>query len=84
MSESSKVEGGGAAAAVGSTYASVAGSPVEEGWGGVPEEEESTLERLKLACIWAALCLRKVAPIGAIIWPGSDIRNSSKPKCKRI
>ena len=54
MFESSKVEGRGAATAVGSTYASAARSPVEEGEGGeggALEEEKLTLRRLKLAHI---------------------------------
>ena len=83
MSKSSEVEGGGVAAAVGSTYTS-AGSPVEEGGGGATPEDDSTLWRLVLALIWAAIYLRKVAPIGAIIWTGSNAGNSSKPKCNKI
>ena len=53
MSESSEVEGGGIAVAVGSTYASSTRSPVEEGGGGggALEKEESTLGRLELAHI---------------------------------
>ena len=54
MSESSEVEGGGIAVAVGSTYASSTRSPVEEGGGGgggAPEEEESTVGHLELAHI---------------------------------
>ena len=55
MSESSEVEEGRTAtAAIGSTYASAAGSPVEEGEGGeggALEEEKLTLRRLKLAHI---------------------------------
>ena len=70
MFESSKVEGGGAATAVRSTYALAEGSHVEERGGGATPKNDSTLERLELALIWAALCLRKVAPIGAIIWIG--------------
>ena len=83
MPESSKVEGGGEAAAVGSTYASVEGSLVEEGEGGATLED-STLGHLELALIWAALCLRKVALIGAIIWTGSNAGNSSNPRCNKI
>ena len=54
ISESSEVEGGGAAVAVGSMYASATGSPLKEqggGEGGAPREEESTLRRLELARI---------------------------------
>ena len=46
--------------------------------------EDSTLGHLKIAFIWAALCLRKVAPIGAIIWTGTDAGKSFKPKCNKI
>ena len=67
MLESSEVEGGGSAVAVGSTYASAVGSPEEgEGRGATPEND-STLEHLELALIEAALCLRTVVPIGAIM-----------------
>ena len=66
MLESSEVEGGGVVASVESTNSSAVRSPEEEGGGGsaIPEED-STLGRLELALIWAALCLRKVAPMGA-------------------
>ena len=82
MLESSEVEGGG----VRSTYSSAVESPEEWGGGGATpkEEEDSTLGRLEPACIWAALCLRKVAPIGAIMCTGSKLGNSSKPKCNKI
>ena len=85
MLESSKVESGGAAAAVGSTY-ELAIRSLEEGGGGggATPEDDSTLGRLELARIWAALCLRKVALIGAIMWIGSDAGNSFKPKCNKI
>ena len=69
MFESSEVEGGGTVAAATttrSTDASIEVSPVEEGGGGATPED-STLGCLELALIQAALCLRKVAPIGAII-----------------
>ena len=88
MLETSEAKGGGAVVAVGSTNASVAESPIEGGRGGgggaTPEEEESTLGRLELARIWAALCLRKVAPIGAIICTGSEAGKDSNPKCSKI
>ena len=66
--KSSEVEGGGLAVVVGSTNASVVRSPEEEarGGGGAPEED-STLRRLELPLIGAAICQRKVVPIGAII-----------------
>ena len=68
MSESSEVGGGGisavAALAAWSTGSSTVASPVEEGGGGATPKD-STLGCLELALKWAALCLRKVAPIGA-------------------
>ena len=68
MLESSEVKGGGSATAVGSTYASAVGSPEEGGGGGgATLEDNSTLCHLELALIRAALCLRKVAPIGAMM-----------------
>ena len=76
MSKSSKVEGGGTTVAVRSTHASAARSPVEE--------EESTVGHLELAHIWATLCLRKVAPRGAVIWTSLDAKNSSNPRCNKI
>ena len=50
MLESSKAEGGGAIAAVGSTYSSVVGSPEGGGRGATPDED-STLGHLELAHI---------------------------------
>ena len=84
MLESSEVEGGGAVVAVGWTKASAIGSPEEEGEGGGAPKEDSTLGGLKLALIWAALCRRKVAPMGAMIRTGLDAGNYSKPKCNKI
>ena len=84
MSESSEVKGGGTAtAATGSTDSAVVVSPIEEGGRGATPDG-STLGCLELALIWAAIFLRKVAPIGAMIWIGSDVENSTKPRCKRI
>ena len=37
--------------------------------------EDSTLGCLELTFIWAAFCLRKVAPMGAIICTGSNAEN---------
>ena len=51
MFESSEVEDGGAAVAVGSTYTSAEGSPVEEGGGGMTPEDDSTLGHLELALL---------------------------------
>ena len=76
-------EGGGPTAAVGSTYSSAVGSLEVRGLDASPMED-STLERLELAFNWAALCLRNVAPIRAMIWISSDAGKSSKPKSKRI
>ena len=81
--ESPNVDGGGSIAAVGFTYISIEGSPDEGGLDASPVED-STLGRLELAFNYAALCLRKVAPIGAMICTGSDLGKSSKPKSKRI
>ena len=81
--ESPKVGGEGSTAAVGSTNSSVVGSPEEGGWDATPEED-STRGHLELAFIWAAFCLRKVAPIGAIMCTGSDARKSFKPKYNKI
>ena len=75
-------DGRGSIAAVGSTYSSVVGSS-DRGLDVAPIED-STLRRLELAFNWVALCLRKVAPIGAMIWTSSDAGKSSKPKSKRI
>ena len=83
MDESPEVEGGGSIAAMGSTNSSAEGSPKEEGWDATPKED-STRGDLELAFIWAALCLRKVTPIGAIMCTSSDAGKSSKPKCNKI
>ena len=73
MLESSEVEGGEAVAAVRSMNSSAAGSFEEGGGGGEGAlKEGSTLGRLELARISAALCLRNVAPMGAIICTGSN------------
>ena len=83
MLESLEVEGGGSTAAAGSTNSSTVGSPEEGGWDATPEKD-STRGCLELAFIWAALCLRKVAPIGAIMCTGSNAGKSFKPKCNKI
>ena len=86
MLESFEAEGEGAIVAVRSTNSSIVGSPKEGGGGGAAAtpEEDSTLGCLELALIWVALCIRKVAPIGAIRCTGSEARNSSIPKCNKI
>ena len=83
MDESPEVEGGGSTVEVGSTNSSAVGSLEEGGWDAAPVED-STQGRLELAFIWAALCLRKVAPMGAIICTGLDTGKSSKPRCNKI
>ena len=87
MSESYEVGGGGtstaSALAAWSTSSSVVASPVEEGGGGATLEG-SSLGHLELALKWAALYLRKMAPMRAIMCTGSDTGNSTKPRCKRI
>ena len=81
--ESLDEEGGGSILVVGSTYSSVVGTPKEGGLDASPVED-STLGRLELAFNYAALCLRNVAPIGAMICTGSDVGKSFKLKSKRI
>ena len=46
--------------------------------------EGSTLGCVEPALIWAALCLRKVAPIGATTCTGSPTGKSSKPRNNKI
>ena len=81
MSESSEVVSGGTLAAASNALA--VSAPVEEGGGGTtPEDaplghEGSTLK-------WAALYLRKVAPMGAITRTGSPKWKSAKPRNNKI
>ena len=77
------VDGGGSTAAVASTKSSVVGSP-KGGARDVSPVEDSTQGHLELAFNWAALCLRNVAPMGAMICTGLDAGKSSKPKSKKI
>ena len=81
IDEEDDVDGGGSTAVVGSANCLVEGSP-EEGPLDASPIEDSTQGRLELA--FAALCLRNVAPIWAMIWIGSDAGKSSKPKSNRI
>ena len=53
-------------------------STCRRGRGTVPEG--STLECLELPLIWTTLCLRNVAPMGAIMCMGSEAGKSSNPK----
>ena len=85
MSKSSEVNGGGTTATTPPTRSADASPkvvPVEEGGGAVLEG--STRGHLELSLIWATLCLRKVAPMGAIMCMGSKVWKSSKPKNKKI
>ena len=68
---------------MGSTKSSAIGSP-EGGALDASPVEDSTQGRLELAFNWAALCLSKMAPIGAMIRIGSNARKSTKPKSNRI
>ena len=74
IEESLDEEAGGSTIAIGSTNSSIVGSP--EVWGLDAPIEDSTLGCLKLAFNWAALCRRKVAPIGAMICMGSNAGKS--------
>ena len=66
MSESSEVVGGGtSASAVVIPDASVVSAPVEEGGGGTAPKD-TPLGRIEPTLKRAALCLRKVATMGAI------------------
>ena len=75
IDEEDDVDGGGSMAVIGSTKASAVGSP-EEGALDTSPVEDSTQGHLELAFNWAALCLRKMAPIGAMIWIGSKAGKS--------
>ena len=81
--EAVDVGGAGSTAAVGSTYSSAGGSP-DGGPLDASPVEDLTLGRLELAFNWVALCLRKVAPMGDMIWTGLEAGKSSKPKSWRI
>ena len=66
MSESSEVVGGGTlASAVAALDASTVSAPVEEG-GGRTTPEDAPLGCVGSTLNWAALCLRKVAPMRGI------------------
>ena len=83
IDEENDVDGGGSTTAVGSIKSSVIGSPQGGALDAWPVEN-STRRRLDLAFNWATLCLRKVAPIGGMIWTGLDEGKSFKPKSNRI
>ena len=85
MSKSSEVGDGGIVAAaepIRSVDTSPEVVPVEEGGGAVPNG--STQGRLEPSLIWAALCLRKLAPMGAIMCTGLEAGKLSKPKNNKI
>ena len=84
MSESSEIVGGGTSVLTAAVLdVSAVSALVEEGGGGTtPEDaplghEGSTLK-------WAALCLRKVTPMGAITWTGSPEEKSVRPRNNKI
>ena len=81
--ESLAVKGGRSTVVMGSTKSSVVGSP-EGATQDASPVEDSTQGRLELAFNYVSLCIRKVAPIGAMICIGSDAGKSFKPKSKRI
>ena len=84
MSESSEVVGGGTLASVATAPdASAVSAPVEEGGGGT-SLEDTPLGRVEPTLKWAALCLRKVAPMRAITWTGSLVGKSSRPRNNKI
>ena len=83
IDEKDDVDSGGSTAAVGSIKSSTVGS-LEEGALDASPVEDSTQGRLELAFNWATLCLRNVAPIGAMIRTGSNAGKSSKPKSNKI
>ena len=66
IDEEDDVDGGGSTAVMGSTKASAVGSP-EGGALDASPIKDSTRGRLELAFNWATLCLRNVAPMGAMI-----------------
>ena len=84
MSESSEVVGGGTSTSVAATPdASAASAPVEEGWGGTAPED-TPLRRVEPTLKWAALCLKKVAPIGVTTWTSSPEWKSARPRNNKI
>ena len=81
MSELSEVVGGGTSAVA--PDVSAASAPVKKGRGWTtPEDAPLVSEGSTLK--WAALYLRKVAPMGAIIWTGSPAGKSSWPRNNKI
>ena len=84
MSESSEVVGGGTStSAVAASDVSAAVAPVEEGGGGTTPKD-APLECEGSTLKWAALYLRKVAPMGATTWMGSPKGKSARPRNNKI
>ena len=84
MSESTEVVGGGTSTSTSAAPdASAVSTPVEEGGGGTTPND-APLGRVRSTLKWAALYLRKVAPMGAIIWTGSPAGKSSRPRNNKI
>ena len=84
MSELSEIVGGGTSASVAAApAASAVSAPVEEGGGGTAPED-TPLGRVEPTLKWVALCLRKVAPMGAITWMGSPVGKSTRPRNNKI
>ena len=69
IDEDVDVNGVGSTTAVGSINSSTVGSP-ERGPLDASPVEDSTLGLFELVFNWVALCLNKVAPIGAMICKG--------------
>ena len=84
MFESSKVVGGEtSSSATAPSNASTVSVSVEEGRGGTtPDDAPLGLEGPTLK--WVALCLKKVAPMGAMIWTGSSAGKSSRLRNNKI
>ena len=84
MFESSEVVGGGTStSAIAALDASAVSAPVEEGGEGTTLDD-APLGRVRPTLKWAALYLRKVEPMGAMIWMGSSAGKSSRPRNNKI
>ena len=84
MSESSWVVGGGTLTSiVVAPDASTASAPVKEG-GGETIPEDASLGRVGSTLKWAALYLRKVAPMGVTTWTGSPEGKIARPRNNKI
>ena len=84
MSESSEVVSGGTSASVvAAPDASTVSALVEEEGGGTTPDD-APLECKGPTLKWVALCLRKVAPMRAMIWTGSPAVKSSRSRNNKI